>query len=156
MSMLGSNLLLIIKRKYCIGKFVQRVLQQIFCFNFCSKFFAMIMTVDVTDILQTSKHNFQSQAKHVRPRGKIFVQNYFVLFGLGHLILMSALVLLRYYGSCYRLQHVEKHTKTQKRTRHVKKSEHAKVQRKTCRKKRRKEKEEDRKKEKGPKLHAAW
>ena len=36
-------------------------------------------------------------------------------------ILMSALFLLRYYGSCYRLQHVEKaKNKTQKRTRHVK------------------------------------
>ena len=37
------------------------------------------MTVDVTDILQTSKHNFQSQAKHKNMsnlilRGKIFFQ----------------------------------------------------------------------------------
>ena len=42
-----------------------------------------------------------------------------VLFAI--VILMSALFLLRYYGSCYRLQHVEKaKNKTQKRTRHVK------------------------------------
>ena len=69
------------------------------------------MTVDVTEILQTSKHNFQSQAQHENMR-KIFTnedKHVSVLFA--NLILMSALFLLRYYGSCYRLQHVENHTK---------------------------------------------
>jgi len=48
-SMLGSTLLLIIK-KHCIANF-----------------FSFAVIVDVTDILQTSKHNFQFCAKHVRP-----------------------------------------------------------------------------------------
>jgi len=46
------------------------------------------MAVDVTDILQTSKHNFQSKAKHenmsnlVKKRKNICptLKNYFVLF----------------------------------------------------------------------------
>jgi len=76
------------------------------------------MTVDdVTDILQTLKHNFQSKEKqenmlNLVQRGKISSnedKHVSVLFA--NLILMSALFLLRYYGSCYRLQHVENHTK---------------------------------------------
>jgi len=76
------------------------------------------MTVDdVTDILQISKHNFQSQAKlenmsNLVQRGGIFsIKDKHVSVLVANLILMSALFLLRYYGSCYRLQHVENHTK---------------------------------------------
>lgn len=61
------------------------------------------MTVDVTDILQTSKQNFQFRAKNmsnlVMKRKNICqtIKKISVLFAI--LILMSALFLLRYYGT---------------------------------------------------------
>jgi len=120
------------------------------------------VTVDVTDMLQTSKHNFQFRAKHqkyVKPchREEKYLSNdkkISVLFAI--VILMSALFLLRYYGSCYRLQHVEKaKNKTQKRT-CQRRANMTKWKKRNMPKKQRNEKEDRRKgrEEKGPKLHA--
>jgi len=101
--MLGSTLLLVsLKILYC-------------------KLLSFAVTVDVTDILQTSKHNFQFRTKHQKYETIKRQMIKKISCSLRLVILMSALFLLRYYGSCYRLQHVEKaKKKTQKRTRHVK------------------------------------
>jgi len=96
------------------------------------------MFVDLADILKTSKQ-FSNPSK----RSNVF----FEILAL-NVVLVFLRFLFRYYGSCYRLQHVE--TKTQKR--HVEEQTCQTV--KTCIKKKRKEKE-DRRKGKGPKLHAA-
>jgi len=139
MSMLGSILLLVIKKiLYC-------------------KLLSFAVTVDVTDILQTSKQNFLFRAKNMSNLVDKYLSNdkkISMLFAI--LILMSVLFLLRYYGSCYRLQHVEKQ-RTKHRKDVSKKIEHAeKSKKETCWKsKERRKMTEVEKKEKGPKLHAA-
>ena len=68
-----------------------------------------------------SAQNIKNISNLVKKRKNICQTIKKVSCSLRLLILMSALFLLRYYGSCYRLQHVEKaKKKTQKRTRHVK------------------------------------
>jgi len=82
MSMLGSILLLVIKKiLYC-------------------KLLSFAVTVDVTDILQTSKQNFLFRAKNMSNLVDKYLSNdkkISMLFAI--LILMSVLFLLRYYGS---------------------------------------------------------
>jgi len=117
------------------------------------------MTVDdVTDILQTLKHNFQSKEKqenmlNLVQRGKISSnedKHVSVLFA--NLILMSALFLLRYYGSCYRLQHVENHTK-HRRGQDMWKRANMWKKKETCRKKQKNgERRQKSKKRKGAKI----
>merc|ERR1719277_1292334 len=84
------------------------------------------MFVDFADILKTSKQ-FSNPSKRSNVFFEILAYNDVLAF---------LRFLLRYYGSCYRLQHVEK--KTQKR--HVKEQTCQTVG--TCRKERRKKTEE--------------
>merc|ERR1711981_531292 len=117
------------------------------------KLLSFAVTVDVTDILQTSKQNFLFRAKNmsnlVMKRKNICqtIKKISVLFAI--LILMSALFLLRYYGSWYRLQHVEKQRRKHRRGKKTcqRRSNMPKESKKeTCRKKQRKEKDDRRKK----------
>jgi len=130
--------------------------------NFSS--FAVI--VDVTDILQTSKHNFQFCAKHVRPchAEEKYLSNdkkdfrAFCNFDFD----VCLIFLLRYYGSCYRLQHVEKGKERNteedkndmpKKSKHVKKEKHVKEKqtcqkRETCRKSKERRKKTEKKRAK--------
>ena len=57
---------------------------------------------------------------------------------------MSALLLLRYYGSCYRLQHVEKLTHKHRGGHDMSKSGYVKFQERNMPKKQRNEKEDRR------------
>ena len=92
------------------------------------------MFVDLADILKTSKQ-FSNPSK--RSNG------FFEILAL-NVVLVFLRFLLRYYGSCYRLQHVEK--KTQKR--HVK--EQTCQTARTCRKEKKGERRQ--KKRKGAKI----
>ena len=120
------------------------------------------MTVDVTDMLQTSKHNFQFRAKHqkyVKPCHKEekylskMCQMISVLFAI--VILMSALFLLRYYGSCYRLQHVKKQQQNTEEDKTCHKEQTCQKERNMPKKVKERRKKTEVKREKGPKLHAA-
>ena len=91
------------------------------------------MFVDLADILKTSKQ-FSNPSKRSNVFFEILALNVLVFLGF----------LLRYYGSCYRLQHVEK--KTQKR--HVKEQTCQTVG--TCRKEKKGERRQ--KKRKGAKI----
>jgi len=143
MSMLGSNLLLIIK-KHCIANF-----------------FSFAVIVDVTDILQTSKHNFQFRAKHVKPchaEEKYLSNDKKISVLFANLILMCA--------ECFCLDIMEvvigfsmlkkAKNETQKRTRMTcqirtkmskKKSKHVK-KRETCRKSKERRKKTEKKRAK--------
>jgi len=132
--------------------------------NFSS--FAVI--VDVTDILQTSKHNFQFRAKHVEPchaeekylsnDKKISVlfavlmcAEYFcldimeVVIGFSMLKKAKNETQKRTRMTCQRRANMSKKKNMSKKSKHVKKEKHAEKAKKGERRQRRK----------GPKLHAA-
>jgi len=148
MSMLGSILLLVIKKNIVLQTFE-------FCSDCrCDRHVADIKTKfsiprKTSKICQTLS-TCHKMEKYLSNDKKISV-----LFAI--LILMSALFLVRYYGSWYRLQHVEKQrTKHRRGKKDVsKKIEHAKRKQKRNMQKKAKKGERWQKKEKGPKLHAA-
>jgi len=76
-----------------------------------------------------------------------------VLFA--NLILMSALFLLRYYGSCYRLQHVKKQQQNTEEDKTCHKEQTCQKERNMPKKVKERRKKTEVKREKGPKLHAA-
>ena len=92
------------------------------------------MFVDLADILKTSKQ-FSNPSKRSNVVFEILALN---------VVLVFLRFLLRYYGSCYRLQHVEKKTKK----RHVKELTCQTVR--TCRKEKKGERRQ--KKRKGAKI----
>jgi len=100
----------------------------------CNIWNCIAMFVDLADILKTSKQ-FSNPSK----RSNVF----FEILAL-NAVLVFLIFLPRYYGSCYRLQHVEK--KTQKR--HVKEQTCQTVG--TCRKEKKGERRQ--KKRKGAKI----
>jgi len=125
------------------------------------------MTVDdVTDILQTSKHNFQSQAKHehilnfqIVLRGKIFpsavridmflcsLAIWFWCLPYFCLAIMEVVIgfsMLKTTQNTEEDKTCEKELTCEKRKKHAEKS------------KRTEKEDRSRKREKGPKLHAAW
>ena len=73
-----------------------------------------------------------------------------------NLILMSALFLLRYYGSCYRLQHVKKQQQNTEEDKTCHKEQTCQKERNMPKKVKERRKKTEVKREKGPKLHAAW
>jgi len=127
--------------------------------NFSS--FAVI--VDVTDILQTSKHNFQFRAKHVEP---CHAEEKYLSNDKKISVLFAVLMCAEYF--CLDIMEVvigfsmlkKAKNETQKRTKkseRVKKEKHVK-EKQTCQKEKHAEKAkkgERRQRRKGPKLHAA-
>lgn len=106
--------------------------------------------------IKTKFLNFQSQTKqgrrkYVKPHlSRKYLSNNDEKTILDHCsihpilisILMSALLLLRYYGSCYRLQHVEKLTHKHRGGHDMSKSRYVKFQERNMPKKQRNEKED--------------
>merc|ERR1712130_1072420 len=106
--------------------------------NFSS--FAVI--VDVTDILQTSKHNFQFRAKHVEPwhaEEKYFCLDIMeVVIGFSMLKKAKNETQKRTRMTCQRRANMSKKKNMSKKSKHVKKEKHAEKAKKGERRQRRK------------------
>ena len=114
------------------------------------------MTVDdVTDILQTSKHNFQSQAKHenmlklVLTRINMFLCSLEIRFRCLPYFCLDIMEVVIGFSMLKTIQNTEEDKTCEKERTCEKRKKHAEKSKRT-------EKEDrSRKREKGPKLHAA-
>ena len=103
------------------------------------------MFVDFADILKTSKQ-FSNPSK--------WSNVYFEILAL-NVVLVFLRFLLRYYGSCYRLQHVKKQQQNTEEDKTCHKEQTCQKERNMPKKVKERRKKTEVKREKGPKLHAA-